>query len=223
MSLKKKCIRLSEDGEGTDGEYKEMSDTDGELSCIHDSDSVFSSPANLSAREDVFSTPHNSSILKSPLVRNSSCEFSDMDMMLKPSDVSSVQHFPLSAFRMHREGTLEDRCMLPHGNIPSLDSPMSSRSSGLSRSYSVESLAKSSVNSDSNDHVNRSFDCVLSPLPSPGENKHIALKLGTSTIAEDINKFTNPKQRPSGVNNSFSISTLSVSAATPTVNSSWQM
>lgn len=219
MRRKKKCIRVYADDDegGTDGEEE------GHMSDSHrdgDSDSVISSPAHSSTSDDPFSTPHKSRLqsVESPLVHDSSRELSDMDTTLKPhEEVLPVHKSPFSMFRLHERDLHGDRYLSPRINFPQPSSPLSltSKSSGLNRSYSIESLAKSSVNSDNakdegTEH-NRSFDYTLSPLTSPVDSP----KYSISTFAEDINRNLSPRKKSSGLNSNFSISTLSVSAVTP--------
>lgn len=222
MSRKKKCIRPYNNGQGTDAECEDISDIDGEGSSIHERDLMLNSPVNLSASTRVFSTAHKSckQSTQSPLGHDSLCDFSDLDATLSHSDVLSGSCSPFSAFGTNDKKTVEDRCLSLCINIPNVDSLASStKSSGLSCSFSIESLAKSSANSDMEDfkktNLNRSFDYVFSQLPSSVHyNCHNSPKFSMATYAENITKNTSPK-KPSELNSSFSISTLSVSAATP--------
>lgn len=180
-----------------------------------DSDSMLSSPAHSSTSDDPFSTPHKSRLhsVESPLVHDSSHEMSDLDITIKPSDDILPAH--KSPFSMYR---LSDRDHFGAERYLSPRTSVTSKSSGLSRSYSIESLAKSSVNSDTkerevgSDH-NHSFDYTLSPLTSPVDYGHQnSPKFSISTFAEDINRNLRPKKV---LSSNFSISTLSVSAVTP--------
>lgn len=220
---KKKCIRVLEDG--TDGEDGHMSDSQMGGDSHHDSDSMLGSPAYSSASEDLLSTPHKSRLSRiespfvhSPLVHDSSRDTSDLDITLKPpmdNLLQFAQSTPYSA--MHRPDlnrNLSERHASPTMRVP-VSSP---KPSGLSRSFSIESLAKSSINSDSRekqitDH-NQSFDYSLSPLSSPGDLANNSPKFSISTFSEDMNRNFKEKKQ-SGLSNSFSISTLSVSAVTP--------
>lgn len=216
MRRKKKCIRVhDDDGDATDGEDDTMSDSQGN----HDSDSMMGSPAPSSISEDLFS-PHKPRAIKvdSPLVRHSPLNgASDMDVTLRPStDAHSAFGSPLNFSLGNRYVPLE---------IPSVPSPVSSLRSDSSRAYSIDSLARSSVNSDAHSgreepmEHNRSFDYALSPLSSPSDlNRHNSPRLQLSSFDEDINQNLSPKKKsatPGGVNSSFSISSLSVSAVTP--------
>ncbi|XP_045212682.2 transcription factor 7-like 2 isoform X4 [Mercenaria mercenaria] len=221
---KKKCIRIYDEGGGSDEDDGHMSDSQVGGDSIHDSDSMLGSPAHSSTSDDPFSTPHKSRLqnVESPLVHDSSRDLSDMDTTIKAhDDILPAHKSPFSMFKISDNNFLgADRYLSPRYNFPPASSPVSasSKSSGLNRSYSIESLAKSSVNSDcreTGDH-NRSFDYALSPLSSPGDFSHQnSPKFSISTFAEDINKNLSPKKKPSGLSNSFSISTLSVSAVTP--------
>lgn len=203
-----------------------MSDSQMGGDSVHDSDSMLGSPAHSSASDDPFSTPSKMRLhsVESPLVHDSSREFSDMDTTLKAADIVLPAHqSPFSMYRYtDRERNSAERYLSPRFNFMPASSPTSaaSRSSGLNRSYSIESLAKSSVTSDLrekdySDH-NKSFDYALSPLSSPGDFSHQnSPKFNMSPFTEDINKNLSPKKQTSGLNNSFSISSLSVSAVTP--------
>ncbi|KAL4239742.1 hypothetical protein ACF0H5_000545 [Mactra antiquata] len=201
-----------------------MSDSQMGGDSVHDSDSMLGSPAHSSTSDDPFSTPSKLRIpnVESPLVHDSSREFSDMDTTLKTAADVILPTYQ-SPFSMHRfTDVSHERHLSTRFNFMPTSSPTSacSRSSGLNRSYSIESLAKSSVTSDTRekepgDH-NKSFDYTLSPLSSPGDFSHQnSPKFGMSTFAEDINKNLSPKKQTSGLSNNFSISTLSVSAVTP--------
>lgn len=223
---KKKCIRIYDEGGGTEEDDGHMSDSQEGGDSIHDSDSMMGSPAQSSTSDDPFSTPHKSRLqsVESPLVHDSSREFSDMDTTIKAQDdILPAHQSPFSMFRLSDSSLPgSEKYLSARFHFPPASSPLSvsSKSSGLNRSYSIESLAKSSVNSDSKekemgDH-NRSFDYTLSPLSSPGDFSHQnSPKFSISTFAEDINKNLSPKKKGSGLSNNFSISTLSVSAVTP--------
>lgn len=203
-----------------------MSDSHGGGDSIHDSDSMLGSPAHSSTSDDPFSTPHKSRLrsVESPLVHDSSRELSDMDTTIKAQDdILPAHQSPFSMLKMSDNNFMgADKYLSPRFHFPPASSPLSltSKSSGLNRSYSIESLAKSSVNSDpkekeTGDH-NRSFDYTLSPLSSPGDLSHQnSPNFSISTFSEDINKNLSPKKKASGLSNNFSISTLSVSAVTP--------
>lgn len=221
---KKKCIRVYDEGGGTDEEDGHMSDSQMGEDSNHDSDSMLGSPAHSFTSDDQFSTPHRSRLhnVESPLVHDSSRDLSDMDTTIKAhDDILPAHKSPFSMFKLSEHNLSgPDKYLSPRFNFPPVSSPVSisSKSSGLNRSYSIESLAKSSVNSDckeTGDH-NGSFDYALSPLSSPGDlNYQNSPKFSISTFAEDINKNLSPKKKPSGLSNNFSISTLSVSAVTP--------
>lgn len=225
---KKKCIRVYEDG--TDGEDGHLSDSQMGGDSQHDSDSMMGSPAYSSASEDLLSTPHKSRLssvesplVQSPLVHNSSRDTSDMDTMLRPPVdnlhlAHSSPYSPLSCTEPGKpapERFSSPTLRIPHVPMTGLLSP---KPSGLHRWFSIESLAKSSINSDSKDKDstdhNQSFDYSLSPLSSPGDLANNSPKFSISTFNEDINKNFKPKKSAS-LSNSFSISTLSVSAVTP--------
>ena len=97
----------------------------------------------------------------------------------------------------------------PQSSVASSPKP-----SGLHRSYSIESLAKSSCPSEARDKEssdqNTSMDMQLSPLSSPEDLK--SPKFSISTLPEDIQNLFPPKKQ---LNESFSISSLSVSSVTP--------
>lgn len=196
----------------------------------HDSDSMMGSPAYSSASEDLLSTPQKSRLssvesplVQSPLVHNSSRDTSDMDTTLKPP-VDNFLHLahsspysPLSRAELGKP--TPERFSSPTLRIPNFPmTGLSPKPSGLHRSFSIESLAKSSINSDSKDKDstdhNQSFDYSLSPLSSPGDLTNNSPKFSISTFNEDINKNFKPKKSTS-LSNSFSISSLSVSAVTP--------
>lgn len=230
---KKKCIRVYEDG--TDGEEGHMSDSQMGGDSHHDSDSMIGSPAYSSASEDLLSTPHKSRLssvesplVHSPLVHDSSRDASDMDRTLKaPADnfLHLAQSSPYTPMHPSDRYRPMERYASPTLRVPNVTG-LSPKPSGLSRSFSIESLAKSSINSDTkekdiSDQHNQSFDYSLSPLSSPGDLTNNSPKFSISTFSEDMNKNFKPK-KSGGLNNSFSISTLSVSAVTPSrVHCSW--
>ncbi|XP_052262025.1 transcription factor 7-like 2 isoform X3 [Dreissena polymorpha] len=221
---KKKCIRVYGD-DCTDEEDDEMSDSQMGGDSYHDSDSMLGSPALSSASEDPFSTPSKSRSLKragveSPLVHNSTCDLPthDLDHAFKAASQGAMpaSHSPFSVFNLYdRDRHLPDRYIsqqFPHMSMNASSSP---KPFGLSRSYSIESLAKSSVNSDykEKEHADQNTSmeyAELSPLSSPGILG--SPKFSLTTFGEDINKNLSPKK---ALNNSFSISTLSVSSVTP--------
>ena len=223
---KKKCIRVYEDGTEpySDGEDDPMSDggvATGDS--YHDSDSMLGSPAPSSNSEDVFSTPHKARLktVESPLVhdsrRSSQHDLSDIDMTIRDSNATPVQKSPFSFSK-------SEKYMSSPWHIPSIGSPASSvKSVGSSRgSYSIDSLAISAATPDRQPTRDLDYTNGLSPLSSPGMASPLNIsqqdtpKFGLSTFTEDINRNLSPvKSKSSGLNNSFSISTLSVSAVTP--------
>jgi len=196
-----------------------------------DSDSMLGSPAYSSTSEDLLSTPHKSRLgsVESPLVRSpfasdSARDKSDMDVTLKASTdnlLQFAQSTPCSSlYRPDMNTKFSDRYASPGLRIPNVTG-LSPKPSGLSRSFSIESLAKSSVNSISSDcrenetmDQNHSFDYSLSPLSSPGDLANNSPRFNISTFSEDMGKNFREK-KPGGLSSSFSISTLSVSAVTP--------
>ena len=207
---KKKCIRVYEDGNFTDGEEDIGSDS------VHDSDSMVGSPANSTASEDFFSTAHKARIrnVDSPLVQESSRDFAELDLTMKShSDILPGHRSPFSTSKLEKMDTENFMTNI----VPShTSSPVSfSKTAGLSRSYSIESLAKSSIKPEGDmcDRTDKPFDNCLSPLSSP--NDFPPPKFSISTFSEDLNRNLSPKKKPSGLNNSFSISSLSVSSVTP--------
>lgn len=189
---------------------------------VHDSDSMLGSPAHSSTSDDVFSTPHKARLksVESPLIHDSgqkSHDLSDMDTTLKDNNITPVQKSPFSFMK-------SERYLSSPWQIPPLSSPASSvKSFGSSRgSYSIDSLAISAATPDRQPTKDLDFTNGLSPLSSPGIGSPLNMsqqdspRFSLSTFTEDINKNISPKKsKPSGVNNSFSISTLSVSAVTP--------
>lgn len=221
---KKKCIRVYEDGTETysDGEDELLSDSVATGDSIHDSDSMLGSPAHSSASEDVFMTPHKTRLksVESPLVHDSghhAHDLSSRDTTLKDTDLTPVQKSPFSF-------TKSEKYMASPWHIPTMASPASLvKSFGSSRgSYSIDSLAISAATPDRQPTRDLDFTNGLSPLSSPGLASPLNMsqqdspRFSLSTFSEDINKNLSPnKSKSSGLNNSFSISTLSVSAVTP--------
>ena len=210
-----------------------MSDSNAGGDSYHDSDSVMGSPACSSASEDLLSTPQKSSSrrnIDSPLIHHSSpLHVSDLDSTLKSEEVLPMHRSPFSMFsnsKSERDSRLftPDRYLSPNIHIPSMSSPASVKSDS-SQSYSIDALAKSSVKSSDRTDLNSSFECALSPLSSPCDlSQHNLPKFSLSTFAEDINQNLSPKKKPSGLSSSFSISTLSVSAVTPSrVHCTWSV
>ena len=221
---KKKCIRVYEDGTDTysDGEDEPLSDSIATGDSVHDSDSMLGSPTHSSTSEDVFSTPHKARLksVESPLVSDShrrTSDISDMDTTIRDNNVTPVQKSPFSFTKSEK--------YMASWHLPNLSSPTTSQKSlgSGSRSYSIDNLAISSATPERQQPgKDIDFNNGLSPLSSPGlpspynlpqqHSPHFSL----STFTEDINKNLSPKKsNSSSLNNSFSISTLSVSAVTP--------
>lgn len=199
-----------------------MSDSVATGDSVHDSDSMLGSPTHSSTSEDVFMTPHKTRLksVESPLVNDSgrlSQDLSDMDTTLQDTNFTPVQKSPFSF-------TKSEKYMSSPWHIPTMASPASSvKSFGSSRgSYSIDSLAISAATPDRQPTRDLDFTNGLSPLSSPGlasplnSSQHNSPGFSLSTFTEDINRNLSPKKSKSGgLNNSFSISTLSVSAVTP--------
>lgn len=207
------------DTEGDDDDDA-MSDSNAEPDSFHDSDSFMGSPACSSASEDVHMTPHKSSAarnLNSPLIHHSS-PLHELDLTLKSEEVLPSHRSPFSMLKpLDRDSRFTpERYLSPNIHIPNISSPASVKSDS-SHSYSIDALAKSSVKHSNNTDLNSSFDGALSPISSPGGDygHQNSPNFSLSTFAEDINKNLSPKKKPSGLSSSFSISTLSVSAVTP--------
>lgn len=182
---------------------------------------MLGSPTHSATSEDVFMTPHKTRLksVESPLVQDSghlSQDLSDMDKTLQDSVSAPVQKSPFSF-------TKSEKYMASSWHIPTMASPASSvKSFGSSRgSYSIDSLAISAATPERTQTRDLDFTDGLSPLSSPGlasplNSQQNSPGYSLSTFAEDINKNLSPKKSKSGgLNNSFSISTLSVSAVTP--------
>lgn len=188
----------------------------------HDSDSMLGSPAPSSTSEDVFSTPHKARLktVESPLVHDSgrsSQDLSDIDMTIRDNNITPVQKSPFSFSK-------SEKYLSTPWHIPSIGSPASSvKSVASSRgSYSIDSLAISAATPERQPTRDLDYTNGLSPLSSPGmasplnTSQQESPRFGLSTFTEDINRNLSPmKSKSSGLNNSFSISTLSVSAVTP--------